>query len=62
MRHSGNVNKPMRDFPRMNTVIQRDSSMRGNGREKFIIQSHICSIWKNGQYKRSRNIDEVACQ
>ena len=31
-------------------------------REKFIIQSHICSIWKNGQYKRSRNIDEVACQ
>lgn len=28
-------------------------------REKFIIQSHICSIWKNGQYKRSRNIDEV---
>jgi hypothetical protein len=52
----------MRDFPRMNTVIQRDSSMRGNGREKFIIQSHICSIWKNGQYKRSRNIDEVACQ
>lgn len=28
-------------------------------REKFIIQSHICSVWKNGQYKRSRNIDEV---
>lgn len=28
-------------------------------REKFIIQSHLCSIWKNGQYKRSRNIDEV---
>ena len=31
-----------------------------NGRrEKFIIQSHICSIWKDGQYERSRNIDEV---
>ena len=28
-------------------------------REKFIIQSHLCSIWKNGQYKRSRNIDKV---
>ncbi len=28
-------------------------------REKFIIQSHICSVWKNGQYERSRNIDEV---
>lgn len=28
-------------------------------REKFIIQSHICSVWKNGQYLRSRKIDEV---
>lgn len=28
-------------------------------REKFIIQSHICSVWKNGQYKRTRNIREV---
>lgn len=28
-------------------------------REKFIIQSHICSIWKNGQYKRTRDIEEV---
>lgn len=28
-------------------------------REKFIIQSHVCSIWKDGQYKRTRNIDEV---
>lgn len=28
-------------------------------REKFIIQSHICSIWKDGQYKRTRNIEEV---
>lgn len=28
-------------------------------REKFIIQSHICSVWKNGQYKRTRDIDEV---
>lgn len=28
-------------------------------RDKFIIQSHICSIWQNGQYKRTRNINEV---
>lgn len=28
-------------------------------REKFIIQSHICSVWKDGQYKRTRNLDEV---
>lgn len=28
-------------------------------REKFIIQSHVCSIWKDGQYKRSRKIEEV---
>ena len=28
-------------------------------RDKFIIQSHISSIWKNGQYERSRNLEEV---
>ncbi|MBR1579585.1 MAG: aldo/keto reductase [Selenomonadaceae bacterium] len=28
-------------------------------RDKFIIQSHIGSTWQNGQYKRSRKIDEV---
>jgi predicted aldo/keto reductase-like oxidoreductase len=28
-------------------------------REKFIIQSHICSVWKDGQYKRTRDICEV---
>nr|WP_294492904.1 aldo/keto reductase [uncultured Mediterraneibacter sp.] len=33
-------------------------ALRGR-REKFIIQSHLCSVWKNGQYKRTRNIDEV---
>ena len=30
-----------------------------NRRDKFIIQSHVCSVWKNEQYKRTRNIDEV---
>lgn len=28
-------------------------------REKFILQGHICSTWQNGQYKRTRNIDDV---
>lgn len=28
-------------------------------RAKFIIQSHICSIWKNGQYLRTRKLPEV---
>ena len=28
-------------------------------REKFIIQSHLCSVWKDGQYMRTRNLAEV---
>ncbi len=28
-------------------------------REKFIIQSHISSVWKDGQYLRSRELPEV---
>ena len=28
-------------------------------REKFIIQSHICSVWKNGQYLRTRDLAET---
>ena len=28
-------------------------------RDKFILQAHICSVWKDGQYKRSREIGEV---
>ena len=33
-------------------------AMQGR-REKFIVQSHICSVWKNGQYLRTRNLDET---
>ena len=33
-------------------------AMKGR-REKFIAQSHIGSIWENGQYKRTRKLDEV---
>lgn len=28
-------------------------------REKIMIQSHICSVWKNGQYLRTRNLAKV---
>ena len=28
-------------------------------RDRFIIQSHICSIWKDGQYCRTRNLEET---
>lgn len=33
-------------------------AMRGR-REKFILQAHLCTIWKNGQYERTRDIREV---
>lgn len=28
-------------------------------REQFVLQAHLCTIWKNGQYKRTRDIREV---
>lgn len=28
-------------------------------REKFILQAHLCSAWIDGQYKRTREIEEV---
>ena len=28
-------------------------------RNKFFLQAHLCSVWKNGQYERTRKIDEV---
>ncbi len=33
-------------------------AMQGR-REKFILQAHICSAWIDGQYKRTRNMDQV---
>lgn len=33
-------------------------AMKGR-REKFILQAHLCSAWLDGQYKRTRNMDEV---
>ncbi|MBR1659459.1 MAG: aldo/keto reductase [Oscillospiraceae bacterium] len=42
--------------PDMRRAVGR--AMKGR-REKFLIQSHICSVWKNGQYLRTRKLDEV---
>ncbi len=33
-------------------------ALRGR-REKFVLQAHLCSVWKDGQYKRTRDIGEV---
>lgn len=33
-------------------------ALRGR-RARFILQAHLCTIWQDGQYKRTRNIDEV---
>ena len=33
-------------------------ALRGR-REKFVLQAHLCAVWKDGQYKRTRDIDEV---
>ena len=33
-------------------------ALRGR-REKFVLQAHLCTIWKDGQYKRTRDMAEV---
>ena len=48
------------DLYTSNPAIRRavGEAMKGR-REKFIVQSHICSVWQDGQYKRTRKISEV---
>ncbi|MBQ7496470.1 MAG: aldo/keto reductase [Selenomonas sp.] len=48
------------DLYTSNPAIRRavGEVMKGR-REKFIVQSHICSVWQDGQYKRTRKISEV---
>jgi len=41
--------------PKMRTAV--GNALKGR-RDKFFIQAHICSIWKDGQYKRTRQIGE----
>lgn len=33
-------------------------ALRGR-RDKFVLQAHLCTVWKNGQYQRTRNLREV---
>ena len=33
-------------------------ALRGR-RERFILQAHLCTVWKDGQYKRTRVMEEV---
>ena len=28
-------------------------------RERFVLQSHLCTVWENGQYLRTRDFDKV---
>ena len=28
-------------------------------RDTFVLQAHLCTIWKDGQYKRTRDIEDV---
>lgn len=28
-------------------------------REKFVLQNHICAVWQDGQYKRTRSLEEA---
>ncbi len=42
--------------PALRTSLARALNGR---REKFILQSHLCSIWQNGQYLRTRDINKV---
>lgn len=42
--------------PEMRTSLGQ--ALRGR-RDRFILQAHLCTIWKDGQYKRTREIGEV---
>lgn len=42
--------------PQMRTHLGRALAGR---RDRFILQGHLCTVWKDGQYKRTRDIAEV---
>ncbi len=42
--------------PEMQAMVGR--AIKG-GRKEFVLQAHLCSIWQNDQYKRTRRMDEV---
>ena len=52
----GFVDKPYEQVKEM--VDTMEAALRGQ-REKFVLQAHLCTIWKDGQYKRTRDMAEV---
>ena len=42
--------------PEMRSRLGR--ALKGR-RNRFILQAHLCTVWKDGQYKRTRDIQEV---
>lgn len=42
--------------PEMRSRLGR--ALKGR-RNRFILQAHLCTVWKDGQYKRTRDIREV---
>ena len=42
--------------PQMRSAL--GAALRGR-RDRFVLQAHICTVWKDGQYKRTRNMEEV---
>ncbi len=42
--------------PQMRSALGK--AMRGR-RNKFVLEAHLCTIWQNDQYKRTRKMDEI---
>lgn len=42
--------------PELRSALGR--ALRGR-REKFVLQGHLCTVWEDGQYKRTREIEKV---
>lgn len=42
--------------PQMRSSLGR--ALQGR-REKFVLQAHLCAVWEDGQYKRTREIEAV---
>lgn len=42
--------------PKMQKVVGK---MIQNVRKDFVVQGHLCTVWKQGQYKATRKLDEV---
>lgn len=44
--------------PNPDLRVNLGKALRGR-REKFVLQGHLCTVWKDGQYQRTRDIREV---